>query len=130
MHAAMFELMRGDIARVASNAIELTRLANDHELALWRAFGVLLQGCLRAQRGDVAGGLDGHAPGLRPSRATDAAIFDGLLKIALAQAEAAGGDPDRALATLDSALQASNQIGHRSFDAELYRRARRNPVAP
>ena len=135
MHTAMFNLMRGDVARVASNAIELTRLANDHELALWRAFGVLLNGCLRAQRGDVAGGLEDMRRGSDLLGQQNAAIFDGLLKMALAQAEVEGGDPDRGLATLDSALQASNQIGHRSFDAELYRARgeillRRDPANP
>jgi len=121
LHTAMFELMRGDIARVASNAIELTRLANDHELDLWRAFGVLLQGYLRALRGDVAGGLEDMRRGSDLLGQQNAAIFDGLLKMALARTEAAGGDPDRGLATLDNTLQASNQIGHRSFDAELHR---------
>ena len=47
--------------------------------------------------------------------------FDGLLKIALAEAEARAGDVDRAIATLDEALVTSERIGHRSFDAELHR---------
>ena len=47
--------------------------------------------------------------------------FDGLLKIALAEAEARAGDVDRAVATLDEALVTSERIGHRSFDAELHR---------
>jgi predicted ATPase len=121
MHTAIFQLMRGDVAGVASSAIQLTRLANDHELALWRAWGVFLQGCLRAVGGDVAGGLEDMGRGSGLLGQQNAAIFDGLLKMALAEAEAAGGDPDRGLATLNNALQASNQIGHRSLDAELYR---------
>ena len=44
MHAAMFELMRGDLARAAQNAVELARLAREHDLPLWRAFGVFLEG--------------------------------------------------------------------------------------
>ena len=121
MHTAMFDLMRRDIVRVASNTTELARLANDHELALWSAYGVFLQGWLRGQSGDVAGGIEDMRRGSDLLREQNAVIFDGLLKIALAETEAAGGDPDRGLATLDSALQASNQIGHRSFDAELHR---------
>ena len=35
MHAALFELMRGDHARGAPHAIELARLAHEHELPLW-----------------------------------------------------------------------------------------------
>ena len=42
--AAMFELMRGDLARAAPNAVELARLAREHDLPMWRAFGVFLEG--------------------------------------------------------------------------------------
>ena len=47
--------------------------------------------------------------------------FDGLLMIALAEAEAHAGDVDRALAILDEALTTSERTGHRTFDAELHR---------
>ena len=43
-HAAMFELMRGDHARAAPNALELARLAREHDLPMWRALGVFLEG--------------------------------------------------------------------------------------
>jgi predicted ATPase len=49
--------------------------------------------------------------------------FDGLLKIALAEAELLAGDPDRAVATTDEALAACDNAGYRAFEAEL-RRAR------
>ena len=48
-------------------------------------------------------------------------FFDGLLKIALAEAEARAGDPDRALTVLDEALATSDRTGFRAFDAELHR---------
>ena len=57
MHAALFELMRGDNARGAPNALELSRLARDHDLAMWRALGVFLQGCATAASGSIGGGL-------------------------------------------------------------------------
>ena len=44
MHAALFELMRGDHARGAPHAIELARLARQHELPMWGAFGVVSPG--------------------------------------------------------------------------------------
>ena len=48
----MFELMRGDHLRATQNAFELARLAREHDLNLWRAFGVFLQGwaCLAERR--------------------------------------------------------------------------------
>ena len=48
-------------------------------------------------------------------------LFDGLVKIALAEAEAAAGDLDRALALLDEGLSTADRLGHRTFEAELHR---------
>ena len=39
LHAAMFELIRGDRARAAQNGSETARLAREHDLPLWRAYG-------------------------------------------------------------------------------------------
>ena len=47
--------------------------------------------------------------------------FDGLLKIALADAEARAGDPDRAIAIIDEALKTCDRLGYRAFEAELNR---------
>jgi predicted ATPase len=47
--------------------------------------------------------------------------YDGLIRIALADAEARAGDTARALAILDEALATRERIGHRAFEAELHR---------
>ena len=54
-------------------------------------------------------------------RAQNVVLFDGFLKIALAEAEAAAGDLDRALAILDEGLATADRMGHRAFEAELHR---------
>ena len=48
-------------------------------------------------------------------------LFDGLLKIALAEAEARAGDADRAVAILDEALATAGRFCYRAFEAELHR---------
>ena len=58
--------------------------------------------------------------GVELLREQNALLYDGLLKIALAEAEARAGDPDRAVAILDEAL-ATATPGHRAFEAELHR---------
>jgi class 3 adenylate cyclase/predicted ATPase len=121
MHAAMFELMRGDVARIAANTTELARLADEHGLSLWRAFATFLQGWLAAHGGEVVAGLSTMRRGFDLLDEQNAAIFGGLLKIAQAEAEARAGDVDRALAILDGALATCGQIGHRAFEAELHR---------
>ena len=123
MHAAMFELMRGDHLRAAQNAFELARLAREHDLNLWRAFGVFLQGWAASQGGAHADGLEDMRRGAELLREQNALLYDGLLKVVLAEAEARAGDPGRAIAIIDEALATSDRTGYRAFEAEL-RRAR------
>jgi predicted ATPase len=59
--------------------------------------------------------------GIELLRKQNVLLYEGLVKIALAEAEARAGDVDRALALLDEALATSDRIGHRTFDAELHR---------
>jgi predicted ATPase len=59
--------------------------------------------------------------GVETLRSQNVVLLDGLIKIALAEAEERAGDVDRALAILDEALATSTRTGHRTFDAELHR---------
>jgi class 3 adenylate cyclase/predicted ATPase len=118
--AAMFELIRGDLARAAPNAVELARLAREHDLPMWRAYAVFLEGLAKAESGAPVEGLEDMRRGAELLRKQNV-VFDGLIKIGLAEAEARAGDVDRAVATLDEALATSERIGHRAFDAELHR---------
>ena len=135
MHAAMFDLMRGDRAGGAPSALELTRLAREFDLNLFRAFGVFLEGWASAASGASGGRLEGMHCGVELLREQNVLWFDGLLKIALAETEAQAGDPERAVATLEEALRTCDRIGYRAFEAEL-RRARgetllkRDPADP
>ena len=120
MHAALFELMRGEHARVAPNVFELVRLAREHDLPMQGAFGVFLEGWATAV-GGAPGGLEAMRQAVDDLRQQNVLLYDGLLKIALAEAEARAGDPDRAIAILDEALVTSHRAGYRAFKAELHR---------
>ena len=121
MFAAMFELMRADQARVVPNAFELARLAREHELTMYSAFGAFLEGWVNVANGAIGGGLEDMRRRVELLREQNVLIFDGLLKVALAEAEARAGDPDRAIAIVDEALATSDRTGHRAFEAELHR---------
>ena len=121
MHAALFELMRGDHARGAPHAIELARLARQHELPMWGAFGVFLESWATSASGAIGAVLDDMRQAVDSLREQNVVLFDGLVKIALAEAEAAAGDLDRALAVLDEGLATADRTGHREFEAELHR---------
>ena len=59
--------------------------------------------------------------GVKLLREQNLPLFDGLVKVPLAEVEARAGDVERALAVLDEALATCERTGHRSFEAELHR---------
>ena len=98
------------------------RLTREHALPIWRAaYGIFFDGLASAQRGTAGGGLEEMRRGIELLREQNVLIFDGLLNIVLAEVEARAGDVDRALATLNEALETCDRTGHRSFEAELHR---------
>ena len=117
----MFELMRGDHARATAHAFELVRLAREQELTMFRAFGAFLEGWATAAGGAVDHGLEDMRRCAEMLREQNVLYCDGLLKIALAEAEARAGDPDRAVALIDEALATAERTGYRAFEAELHR---------
>ena len=121
MHAALFELMRGDHARAPPSAFELARLAREHDLPLFRAFGVFLEGWANAASSPIGSGLEDMRHGVELLREQNVLMFDALLTVALAEAEARAGDPVRAVAIIDEALAACDRAGNRAFEAELNR---------
>ena len=100
---------------------EIVRLAREHDLPMQGAFGVFLEGWATAASGAPADGLEGMRRGVELLREQNVLLFDGLLKIALAKAEARAGDFDRTVAILDEALATCERTGCRTYEAELHR---------
>ena len=121
LHAAVFDLMRGDRARAAENGSETARLAREHDLPLWRAYGAFFEGLATAERGALGEGLSEMRRSVESLRQQNLLNFDGLLKIALAEAQAREGDPKRAIAILDEAQATEDRLGYCAFEAELHR---------
>ena len=92
----MFELMRGDLRAPLQNASESPAWTLEHELRMYARVAVFLEGWATVATRRAADGLARHAPRRRLLREQNVLKFDGLLKIALAEAEARAGDPDRA----------------------------------
>jgi predicted ATPase len=121
MHVALFELMRGDLSQAAPNAIELARVAREHDLPMWKAFGLVLEGAATLESWTPRETLPNMRRGIELLRDQNVRIFDGLIKIALAEAEARAGDTARALAILDEAIAMCVRLGSHAFAAELHR---------
>jgi tetratricopeptide (TPR) repeat protein len=120
MLAWVFHMMRRDQVRAASNALEVARLAREHDLTTWRAFGLYLESWATAQKGNPEVGLLNMRRGAELLREQNMSMFDGLFKIALAEAECRA-DLGRAVATVDEALAICESTGQRAFEAELHR---------
>jgi class 3 adenylate cyclase/tetratricopeptide (TPR) repeat protein len=121
IHAALFELMRGDRARAAQHGSVAARLAREHDLPMWRVYGAFFEGLATAELGALGEGLSDMRRSVEGLRQQGLLNFDGLFKIAMADVEARAGDPDRAIAILDEALATADRLGYRAFEAELNR---------
>ncbi len=113
--------MRGDRSGARTSVSELARVVREHDLPLFRAFGEFLIGWATVDGGALAEGLEDMRRGAESLRQQNALVFDGIIKITLAEAEAGAGDPDRAIAILDEALATVNRTGYRAFEADLNR---------
>jgi predicted ATPase len=121
LHMAIFELRRGDRVRTAPHALELARITLEHDLPLFRAFGLFLEGLVTFDSGALDTGLEGMRRGAGLLRERNILVFDGLIKIALAEAELLAGDSDRAIPIINEALDTCDRTGYRAFEAELHR---------
>ncbi len=135
LHRAVFELMQGDFAAAAEDGVAVADLADEHDLSLWRAFGVFLKGSAAWREGEKDRGLAEMRRGATLIQEQNAAIFEGLIKVTLAEAEAHDGDLVGALATLDGAIALSERTGQRAWDAEVFRTRgeillKQNPAVP
>jgi predicted ATPase len=116
----MFALMRRDRKRGAQDAPELARFAREYDLVMFSPFAVFLSGWASAESAPDAG-LQDMRRGIELLREQNILMFDGLLKVALAEAEARAGDPARAVAILDEAIETCKRTGYRAFHADLHR---------
>ena len=119
--AAFFALMRRDRPCARTSVSELAGIVRDHDLPLFHAFGEFLDGWATADGGALADGIEAMRRGAESLRRQNAVVFDGLIKIALAEAEARAGDPERALAVLEAALATCERAGYRAFECEIHR---------
>jgi tetratricopeptide (TPR) repeat protein len=119
-HSAIFALMRRDRKHGAQDAPELARLAREYDLVMFSPFAVFLNGLATAESAPAAG-LQDMRRGIELLREQNILMFDGVLKVALAEAEARAGDPARAVAILDEAIETCERTSYRAFHADLHR---------
>ena len=122
-NAALFELMRSNHARAATNAFQLARFDMSMTSPSF-ALSVRFRGWATAASGVLAAGLDDMRRGVEQLR-EQTLMFDGPSKIALAEAEARR-TIDRAIAILDEAWRRATAPGHRASKQNCIEREARS----
>ena len=89
MHAALFELMRGDHARAAPNAFELARLAREHELPMYARVRRVSRGLGDRRERRARRRARGHAPRRRAAARTERSV----VRRAIEDRAGRGGSP-------------------------------------
>jgi predicted ATPase len=120
MYMAQFALLRSERGRPTEHTLALARLAHEHDLAQSRAFATFFQGWAQVET-DPSSGLANMRSGVESLKERGILIFDGLVKIALARAEASAGDAERAVAILCEAIASAEQRNFLAFLSELHR---------
>jgi class 3 adenylate cyclase/predicted ATPase len=109
---------RTEAARVAN---ELVALTEEHGFALFRGYGLILQGGAMAQSGRGAPAVERIREGIAAMQATGARRTESLVLGLLAEALVATGAIAKALEMLGTALAAAEACGAHWADAELHR---------
>ncbi len=118
--AAMFEMDRRDRLRAAPHAQALLSLAREHEMPVWIANGMFLDGWSR-WGADQEAGMAEMRQGMALLRLQQHEVSLPPMMKALAETEAEAGRPDLGLANIEMQLAAIERTGQRWFLAELHR---------
>jgi predicted ATPase/class 3 adenylate cyclase len=120
--AATGATLMGDGARVAALADQLEAVAAPNGFTPYIAQGALLRGWALATAGEAEDGIALVRSGIARYRATGAATWMSYYAMLLAQAQAAAGRQDEAMATISEALREAEAGEEHWCLAELHRR--------
>ena len=108
-------------ATTAPLAETVVRLAREHGMPLYSAYGEFLQPWARWHLGDREGGLDAMRRGIAACHDMGNLVYTTLLETALAEAEAEAGEIEAALASIDRTVALTERTGQRWNEADTHR---------
>jgi class 3 adenylate cyclase/predicted ATPase len=118
---AVFHVARRDAATTAPVAEAVVKLAREHGMPLYSAYGEFLQPWARWHLGDREGGLAAMRRGIATCHDMGNTIFTTLFEAALAEVEAEAGEIEAALARIDHAVALTERTGQRWNEADTHR---------
>jgi predicted ATPase len=118
---ALLHVARRDAATTAPLAEAVAKLAREHGMALYIAYGEFLQPWARWRLGDREGGLDAMRRGVAAFHNIGNLIYATLLETVLAEAEAEAGEIEAALASIDRTVALTERTGQRWNESDTHR---------
>jgi predicted ATPase/DNA-binding SARP family transcriptional activator/predicted negative regulator of RcsB-dependent stress response len=118
----VFDEMRYDVPSLERHAEELMQASDRLGVASFAGTGLAHWGHALTTLGQVQEGLARLREGLASRQSVGALCNSSALLDALAEAQAAAGEPEEALHTLDGALAFVEETGERYYEAALHRR--------
>ncbi|MFO1068397.1 MAG: winged helix-turn-helix domain-containing protein [Geminicoccaceae bacterium] len=114
-------LLAGDLAMAARHAELLQRQTERHAFDIWHHYAACYRGQILVRQGDVAAGLPLVAATVDALREARFVQHRSAFLIALAQARAAAGRTDEAMAVIEEALAEADRQDERWATAEMLR---------
>lgn len=118
---ALIAFQHGRLSEARQQAAVLSALCQEHGIAMFAPFAVLLQAGTLLEQGQHALATEQLSVGLKAYELTGARAHRSYWYCALARAHAGVGQPDRGLALLEEALSGDPEQREQLWDPELHR---------
>jgi tetratricopeptide (TPR) repeat protein len=118
---ALLHVARRDAAATAPLAEAVVKLAREHGMPLYSAYGEFLQPWAQWHLGEREGGLAAMRRGIAACHDMGNPLYTTPFETALAEAEAEAGEIEAALASIDHALALTERTGQRWNEADTHR---------
>ena len=118
---ALLHVARRDAATTAPLAEAVVKLAREHGMPLYSAYGEFLHPWARWHLGEREGGLAAMRRGIAACHDMGNLLYMTLFETALAEAEAEAGEIEAALATIDHAVALTERTGQRWSEGDTHR---------
>jgi class 3 adenylate cyclase/predicted ATPase len=123
IHIAITHLLCGNYSVATARGRELFALAEEKGAVLWKAAGLVLEGCTLALTGNAPDAVQMIASGLAAYRSTGATVHVPLFLPHLARAHAERGQFDDAWRCIGEATTTMEKTKERLWEAEVHRTA-------
>jgi predicted ATPase len=118
---ALLHVVRRDAATTAPLAEAVVKLAREHGMTLYGAYGQFLQPWACWHLGDREGRLAAMRRGIAACHDMGNVVFTTLMETALAEAEAEAGEIEAALVSINHALARTERNSQRWSEADTHR---------